>query len=162
MTRAAARAVRPEAEEQGLVLARFLPYRLNVAAVAISQDLARLYGARWNIGIAEWRLIATLGETDGLTATQLVADTRLHKTKVSRAVATLESRGLLRREADSADRRSARLSLTGAGRALYAEVAPVALDHERRLRARIEPADLAAFERVLDRLIALGREVGPS
>jgi DNA-binding MarR family transcriptional regulator len=78
----------------------------------------------------------------------------MHKTKVSRAVALLEKRKLLARRANRADMREAFLSLTAAGRAMYEEVAPHALDFARRLTEILTPADREAFDRALKQLTA--------
>ena len=64
----------------------------------------------------------------------------MHKTKVSRAVALLEKRRLLVRRANREDMREAFLSLTAAGRAMYEELAPHALDFARRLTEILDPA----------------------
>jgi DNA-binding MarR family transcriptional regulator len=45
--------------------------------------------------------------------------------------------------------REAFLSLTGAGRAIYEELAPHALDFARRLTEILTPGDRAAFQRAL-------------
>ena len=56
------------------------------------------------------------------------------------------------RRANRADLRESFLSLTPAGRAIYEDLAPVALDFAKRLSEVIEPADRAAFERAIERL----------
>jgi DNA-binding MarR family transcriptional regulator len=73
----------------------------------------------------------------------------MHKTKVSRAVAHLEQRKLVGRRANRADMRESLLSLTPAGRAIYVDLAPSALAFARALLDTVDPADRAAFERVL-------------
>src|SRR5689334_13459911 len=87
-----------------------------------------------------------------MTGKAVGAHTHMHKTKVSRAVAELEKRRLLTRRANRADLRESFLSLTAAGRAIYKELAPGALEFARRLGEVIDPADRAAFERAMQRL----------
>jgi DNA-binding MarR family transcriptional regulator len=87
-----------------------------------------------------------------MTGKAVGAHSHMHKTKVSRAVAQLEKRKLLVRRANRADLREAFLALTPAGRAMYEDLAPVALDFARRLADVIDPADRAAFQRAIDRL----------
>jgi len=87
-----------------------------------------------------------------MTGKQIGAHSHMHKTKVSRAVAELETRKLVARKANRADKREAFLSLTGAGRAIYEDLAPSALDFARRLAEVIEPADRAAFDRAIKAL----------
>jgi len=140
-----------------LKLEEFLPYRLNVVANLVSQALSRIYVDRYGIGVPEWRILVTLGQFDTMTAKAVGAHSHMHKTKVSRAVSALERRKLIVRRANRADRREAFLSLTPAGRAIYRDLAPGALEFARRLFETIDPADRAAFERAIDRLTERSR-----
>ncbi len=81
----------------------------------------------------EWRVVVTLGQYGVMTAKAIGAHTHMHKTKVSRAVALLEKRRLIARRANRDDMRETFLSLTAAGRTMYEEVAPHALEFARRL-----------------------------
>jgi DNA-binding MarR family transcriptional regulator len=136
-----------------LILGRFLPYRLNVLAQVVAEGLGRIYAKRFGFGIPEWRIIALLGEFDEMTARDVGVHTRMHKTKVSRATAALEQRGLIERRANERDRREAFLSLTVDGRAVYAQVVPIALTYARQLMDGIPAEELATFERVIETLM---------
>ncbi len=137
-----------------LKLDQFLPYQLNVAASLTSLALARVYARRYSIGVPEWRVLVTLGQYGVMTAKAIGAHTHMHKTKVSRAVTLLEKRRLLLRRANRDDMREAFLSLTAAGRAMYQELAPHALDFARRLTEILTPGDREAFDRALQQLTA--------
>ncbi|MGL4974910.1 MAG: MarR family winged helix-turn-helix transcriptional regulator, partial [Bosea sp. (in: a-proteobacteria)] len=113
-----------------LHLERFLPYQLNVGGWFMSRALGRIYGARFGIGIPEWRVIAQLGEFGKLTSRAVGEMSQMHKTKVSRAVSELESRGLVERSENRDDRREAFLTLTGPGRKIYEQIVPLALAFE--------------------------------
>ena len=141
-----------------LKLEDFLPHRLNVLSSLVSQALTRVYG-RYGIGIPEWRVLVTLGENGVMTGKAVGAHTHMHKTKVSRAVALLEKRRLVARRANREDMREAFLSLTSAGRAMYEEVAPHALEFARRLTDIISPGDREAFDRALKQLTARSAEL---
>ncbi len=78
------------ADEAPLKLEEFLPYRLNVLAAVTSQALASVYEERYGIGIPEWRVLVTLGQFGTMTGKAIGEHTHMHKTKVSRAVASLE------------------------------------------------------------------------
>ena len=99
-----------------------------MVASLVSQALSRIYAERYSIGVPEWRVLVTLGQYGMMTGKAIGAHSHMHKTKVSRAVALLESRKLVTRRANRADLREAFLSLTPAGRAMYEDLAPVALD----------------------------------
>ena len=135
-----------------LKLEQFLPYQLNVVASLVSQALSRVYARRYGIGVPEWRVLVTLGQYGVMTAKTIGAHTHMHKTKVSRAVALMEKRRLLVRRANREDMREAFLSLTAAGRTMYEEVAPHALDFARRLTEILTPGDREAFYRAVQQL----------
>jgi len=136
-----------------LKLDEFLPYRLNVCSALATQALSRIYAERYKIGVPEWRVLVTLGEFGMMTAKAIGQHSHMHKTKVSRAVALLERRKLVSRRANRDDLREAFLSLTPAGRDVYNELAPAALEFVRQLLETVEPADRAALNRVLTKLI---------
>ena len=140
-----------------LKLEQFLPYRLNVVASLVSQALSRIYAERCGIGVPEWRVLVTLGQYGMMTGKSIGAHSHMHKTKVSRAVALLEKRKLVTRRANRADLREAFLALTPAGRAMYDDLAPIALDFANRLSEIVEPTDRAAFERAMQRLTERSR-----
>jgi DNA-binding MarR family transcriptional regulator len=140
-----------------LKLEEFLPYQLNVVASLVSQALSRIYVDRYGIDVPEWRILVTLGQFETMTAKAIGAHSHMHKTKVSRAVSELERRKLLVRRENRADRREAFLTLTPAGRAIYNDLAPGALDFARRLFETVDPADRAAFERAVTRLTERSR-----
>ena len=75
----------------------------------------------------------------------------MHKTKVSRAVALLEKRKLLPRPTAPTCASSSCRS-PSAGRAMYEELAPHALDFTRKLTEILSPGDRDAFDRALKRL----------
>jgi DNA-binding MarR family transcriptional regulator len=140
------------ADHAPLKLEEFLPYRLNVVASLVSQALSRIYAQHYNIGVPEWRVLCTLGQYGIMTGKAIGAHSHMHKTKVSRAVALLERRKLVARRANRADLRESFLGLTPAGRTMYEDLAPIALDFAKRLSEVVDPADRAAFERAVDRL----------
>jgi DNA-binding MarR family transcriptional regulator len=135
-----------------LKLEEFLPYRLNVLASLVSQALSRIYVERYGLGVPEWRVLVTLGQYGMMTGKAVGAHSHMHKTKVSRAAAELEKRKLITRRANRADLRESFLSLTPAGRAIYEDLAPGALEFARRLGEVVDPADRPAFERAMQRL----------
>ena len=75
-----------------LALEAFLPYRLNRIAAAVSQDFRSVYGPHHDLTIPEWRVLATLGQSEKISAKEIGRHSSMHKTKVSRAVRALEER----------------------------------------------------------------------
>ena len=146
-------------EHAVLELERFLPYRLNVVGTLGGRALGRIYGERFGIGIPEWRVVAQLGEFGKLTSRDIGELAQMHKTKVSRAVAELEKRGLVSRAENRQDRRESFVSLTPAGKRIYDQIVPLALGFEARWIEGIAPDELKVFERVLSTLTERGRHL---
>jgi DNA-binding MarR family transcriptional regulator len=138
--------------QHALRLDDYLPYRLSVAANAVSQLIARAYVDRFGLTVPQWRLMAVLGEDSPLTPQALCGRTVMDKVTVMRAARGLLQRRLLRRQPNAEDGRSHRLSLTATGERMYEEVAPLALKYEATLLAGIEAADVVKLERWLRRL----------
>ena len=65
------------------------------------------------------------------------------------------------RRANRADLREAFLSLTTAGRDVYGELAPIALDFARDLLETVDAADRAALDRALIKLTERSAELAP-
>ena len=128
-----------------LRLAGFVPFRLNRLAAEVSQHLSVIYRGRFALQIPEWRVMATVGQERGCTAQQIAASTRMHKTRVSRAIAQLRRRGLIERATSAQDRRALKLRLSPAGRRMYAQLVPLALARERALLACLSPPQRRAL-----------------
>jgi DNA-binding MarR family transcriptional regulator len=122
-----------------LALNDFLPYRLAVLAEQVSKVAAQIYADRFELTRPEWRVLAALAELGGISATEVSAHSTLDKMSVSRAVTSLESRDLLVRHDDDADRRNKIIDLTPKGRALYQKIVPLILSRGRL--AKNFPAD---------------------
>jgi DNA-binding MarR family transcriptional regulator len=142
---------KPHAE---LRLERFLPYRLSVLSNRISQDIARLYSARFNLTITEWRVMAVLGHEGGLSANTVAERTAMDKVAVSRAVSALMGKKILNRQTDPADARRSSLKLSAKGYGVFDQIVPLALAYERRILASLEPAEQSQLLAILDKLEA--------
>ncbi|MFT4795777.1 MAG: DNA-binding MarR family transcriptional regulator [Paracoccaceae bacterium] len=118
----------------------FLPYQLAVLASRVSRDFARIYEVEFGLSVAEWRVIAHLGEGGEVSVREIHARVDMDKSRVSRAAARLEAAGLLAKSVNTADRRLVSLSLTPAGHDMLAAIAPRARAYEADLLARL-PAE---------------------
>jgi DNA-binding MarR family transcriptional regulator len=144
-----------------LKLDQFLPYRLSIVSNRVSAAVASTYQALFGLRIPEWRLVAIIAESEGATQQALGLATRMDKVTVSRAAATLVERGLVERRPNENDQRSHLLSLTAAGRTLYENVAPKALELEAQVFAGFSAAEIKAFRAMLDRLEASAAPFDP-
>jgi len=142
----------PSRRALALRLGEYLPYRLSVAANAVSQLIARAYEDRFDLKVPQWRLIAVLADEGPLTPQSLCERTVMDKVTVTRAAQALVRRRLLRREPNASDGRSHRLRLTRAGEELHRRIAPLALEYEARLLADIGRPEVERLKRQLQRL----------
>lgn len=119
--------------DETLALEAFLPYRLARAAEMVSKQFAAHYRRQYGLTRPEWRTLATIGQFDRITATDIGRHSSMHKTKVSRAVRALEQRNWIVRTDDPVDRRIEHIGLTREGKRHYRELVRVARDYETRL-----------------------------
>jgi len=106
-------------------------------------------------------VLVTLGQFGMMTAKAIGIHSHMHKTKVSRAVALLERRKLVARRANRTDLREAFLSLTPAGRDIYSELAPIAIDFTSQLLETVDATDRAALDRALKKLTERSAQLAP-
>ncbi len=141
-----------DAPKPRLDLDRFLPYRLSILSNQVSDAIARQYSDRFGLTIPEWRAMAVLGGTPGLSAREVAERTAMDKVQVSRAIDSLVRARRVARVADAQDGRIQRLSLTAKGRAIYDEVVPLALHLEDIFLSALKPEERRALDGLLTKL----------
>ncbi len=143
--------------KRDLKLSDYLPYRLSVASNEVSRLIAESYEDRFGLKIPEWRVIAVLAEFNAHTQAEIVAKTAMDKVTVSRTVASLVARDLVRRSINEADGRSQIVALTKAGKRLFDDIAPLARDYEARLLDGFSPREIDSLKTLLQRIEARAR-----
>lgn len=103
---------------------------------------SRLLQKQFSLGVREWRVVAILGDVGAVSAADMVGPAAFDKATVSRAIATLEKRGLVERMPDPGDRRKQLVQLTQAGAEIHDRIVPLA-----RMRARVLESALTSEER---------------
>ena len=78
---------------------------------------------------SQFDVIATLGNTPGMTSTELGEKTLITKGTLTGVVDRLADRGWVERAAHASDRRCQIVRLTAAGKALFAKVFPAHMAH---------------------------------
>ncbi len=139
-------------EHRPLDLEQFLPYRLSVLSNTVSRAIADMYERRFALSITEWRVMAVLGRYDGLSAREVAERTAMDKVAVSRALARLIEAGRVVRLVADHDKRQSVLRLSAKGWKVYEQIAPLALEHERRLLAHLDGEEREWLGRILDKL----------
>ncbi len=146
------------ARPQSFELLDFLPYLLNQAADALSLDFQRYYKGKYGMLRTEWRVLFHLGCYGEMTAKEICARARIHKTKVSRAIAALERKRFLTRKELANDRRHASLHLTPLGAKVFADLSRAARDFDAKVRADMTDAEAEILHRCLIRISGLDAE----
>ncbi len=100
----------------------------------------------------QFDIVATLGNTPGMSFKELGEKTLITKGTLTGVVDRLEARGLVRRVASPTDRRSQVVQLTDSGQAMFEQVFPEHMDHLRCAFAQLGPDELHAMEEALRRL----------
>ena len=145
-----------------LELEQFLPYRLSVLSNIVSTAISGAYEKRFGLTIPEWRVMAVLAMTPGLSAAEVAERTAMDKVAVSRAVASLLRARRIVRQTARADRRRSLLRLSAAGEKVYAQVVPMALDYERDLLAPLSLKDREVVDRAIRILLGRAAQIGPA
>lgn len=135
-----------------LSLPDYLPYRLSVVSNKASELIARAYQVRFGLSVWEWRVIAVLGDGVARTAQAVCEATAMDKVTVSRAIRALDTRGLVRRQPNASDKRASDVTLTKEGEAIYADVAPLALNYERDLLDDFTAEEREQIKKLLEKL----------
>jgi DNA-binding MarR family transcriptional regulator len=101
---------------------------------------------------SQFDIVATLGNTAGMTFRELGDATLITKGTLTGVVDRLEGRGLVQRVGAEHDARCTLVQLTPAGEAAFAQAYPAHIAHLRKPFATLPAADMDALEGLLDRL----------
>lgn len=130
----------------------FLPYLLNQAAETASYGFVQIYKDRYGMLRTEWRVLFHLGSYGSMTAKDIGARARVHKTKISRAVVALEKRRFLKRTRLESDRRTEALELTDLGQKAYEDLRQEARRFDRKLSDQMTLEERTLLNHLLLRL----------
>jgi len=99
--------------------------------------------------ILEWYALRALYQEDGLSASHLAALVCRHPSSMTALLDRMEEKHLLRRKADTTDRRSVRIFLTDQGRAFRPQVESIATQLNALIHDLITPEQMETFHHVL-------------
>lgn len=138
---------------QGFDLDGFLPYQLAVLSARVSGEFSTLYQHKFGISVAEWRVVAHLSQSERVSVREIHERVDMDKSKVSRAASRLQSNGYISKTPNPADGRLVALELTPKGRAMVAELAPLAREFETSVMRELGQ-DAPGFRAALSRLLS--------
>ena len=129
-----------------------LLYVLWQLQAAARRPVVRLCEAQFGITRREWRMLAQLGQGEGMASSALAERAALDRAQTSRAVSALVQKGLVVRTPRPGNRREVLLHLTERGRALYAALLPRVAAINQELLSVLSASEVATLELLVQRL----------
>jgi MarR family transcriptional regulator, 2-MHQ and catechol-resistance regulon repressor len=109
---------------------------------------------------AQFDIIATLGNTQGMSYKELGERTLITKGTLTGVIERLEEKGLVARERSADDKRSWFLRLTKEGEQMFCEVFPKVVSRGAEWFRAMQPADFDALDHQLSRLKQVLEQAG--
>ncbi len=132
--------------------------QLRQEAFHIMRKVFQQHTARWQQCIPEltkpqYAVLRSIAENPGIEQVQLTGVAISSKATLAEMLSRLESRGLLVRQADPADKRRRFISLTAEGKAVLANTQPVGEQVDTEFLARLSPDDQQHLVRLLKQML---------
>ena len=130
----------------------YLSFKMSVLYRLMVRRTARFLNATYDLSVVEWWTIGQLAIESPGTVSGIVDLTQNDKAQVSRAVALLIKKGLVRKEDNPEDKRSSLLFLTDKGQELYDQVLPMRQKSQNLLLEQLSPEERKSMERAIKKL----------
>ena len=98
---------------------------------------------------SQFDVIATLGNTEGMTCKELGEHTLITKGTLTGVLDRMEARQLIIRRTDAGDARRTHIALTRTGAAMFDEVFPAHMKHLQRAFGRLSESELKHLQQGL-------------
>lgn len=132
----------------------FRSIRLLAQCYQTFEQLSNADVRRTKLTPSQFDIIATLGNTEGMTFRELGEHTLITKGTLTGVIDRLEAQGLVRRVAQTDDRRCTVVRLTEAGQQEFERIFPGHVQHCRQPFLDYSEENFTALERELGRLKA--------
>lgn len=143
---------KPRAADVPLNLLDLVIYRLSFLAGRNTRCLAAMYGERFGLTVAAWRVLSIIGACAPISANAVGRHSSLEPDKVSRAVDRLVRSGLVVRRQDTRDKRYFMLSLSPRGKTVSDEMDRLRNAIELEFLSVLSRRELASLYTILDKL----------
>jgi DNA-binding MarR family transcriptional regulator len=143
---------------------RFIDDYLLYLLARASDEVSAAFHARlrkYGLQVAEWRVLATLSDGDGMRLGDLAAAALQRQPTMTKIIDRMESAGLVERRPGTDDRRQVRIHITADGRRRVASALKDAKRHEADVLSRYGAADAARLKSLLRSLIAQHTDDAP-
>jgi DNA-binding MarR family transcriptional regulator len=132
-----------------LDLSNYLPYLINRVGMALVERFTRDGLHATHLTIGTWRVLAAAANHDGVRQVDLARLTSIEVSTVSRLVTRLVQLGLAARSRSAKNNREVTVQLTKKGRALFAQLVPIAFDLQNVATRGATKTEFAMAKRVL-------------
>ena len=129
----------------------YLGYLLGQANHALYKDFDNHVRAA-GLSSIEWRVLATLHDSEPLTVSQLALDVLSKQPTVTKLVQRMSEQGWIELLADPLDQRRTLVGVTTAGRRLVRPLMDKARTHEAQTLRALAASEQAALKRLLGKL----------
>lgn len=116
------------------------------------ERLSGQYVRKSGLTHAQFDIIATLGNTDGMSYKELGEKTLITKGTLTGVIERLEQKGLVERARSSCDKRSYFIRLSAQGEQVFRDVFPQVVAYGGKVFAQYSEADFEALEKTLSGL----------
>jgi DNA-binding MarR family transcriptional regulator len=135
-------------------LREHIPYLLGAISNLLSIGGSQLYRRAFKLGLTEVRLMWVLAVEPRIPASRAAEIMGMDKAAISRAVATLDRRKLVRIAPDPRDSRQRILELSAEGRRLQDRIMVISRERARRLLEPFSRAEIQTLAELLHRMRA--------
>jgi DNA-binding MarR family transcriptional regulator len=129
----------------------YLGYLLGQANHALYKEFDSQVRAR-GLSSIEWRVLATLHDSDPLTVSQLANEILSKQPTVTKLVQRMADQGWVALTADPGDQRRTLVSTTAAGRRLVKPLVEAAKQHEARILRALGSTEKVALRKLLEKI----------
>jgi DNA-binding MarR family transcriptional regulator len=126
-------------------------YIISIAGKYTS-SASRLLRKRYGIGVVEWRLMGGLAREPGIAANQLGKYTMTDKGQVSRAIQSLEKKGLIERVPSLKKTKRKKVRLTAEGYDIFDTFLPCVVERETFALEGLDEEEIDQFFATLQRV----------
>lgn len=130
----------------------FLPYKVAVLSARMNRLLSQAYNEPHGLSIPEWRVLVHVARREKMSVRDIHKCVNLEKPAVSRAVAKLETAGILEKTVNELDHRLVEIQLTDRGVGVLDQITPNALSFEDDLLNGLSEEDRNQLDLLMERL----------
>jgi len=131
-----------------------LLYRIYRIHATTRPLVVRMCEREFGITRREWHVLSCLADVPGVQSSELAERAMLDRARTSRALTSLNEKGLVRREPKPSDRREVHVFLTDEGLRVYREVFARVVVVQRELLAPLSPVQREQLSGLIDLLQA--------